>query len=520
MSERRPVTPDPRASLVDSGWSEPAPASERELPSYADSAREHLVTRVDDQIQARIAAMNYEDRTDVVDVPNLAPPPPPPPSAAPATKSRPQHAVPQPPSRPQHAAPQPPSRPQHAVATPPQMPLPPPQLPPPPLPVPELSAAPTDERTFVDSNPAPVSTTPPPSPPSHPPPRPSRPPPPSSRPPPQKFGSLPPPSLPPPRTPSFSPMPPPPTPTSFTPPPNLSEALFEKVGLWGSEIPLWGVLLPAFAATALAAAFIAGVFASSPREQAAAPSASAAADTTAASAPSSPAAATGADASSGSNAAASLLDRARSGDERAIGVLEHQRPEDRGTDEALALAAGKVAEELASVSKLRARLGSDPGLAKDPKVIADLRRMAQEPETSRDALGAMAALPGPISADLLYDAWTSTAEHSSTTELAQALLMGRDVRPKASPALAVALDLREAESCEDNQKILPRAIDVGDKRAFAPLTRLLRRNGCGPTKRDDCYLCLRGNGGDDQLKKALTAVKMRREPELVRRDNK
>jgi hypothetical protein len=127
----------------------------------------------------------------------------------------------------------------------------------------------------------------------------------------------------------------------------------------------------------------------------------------------------------------------------------------------------------------------------------------------------MAALPGPISADLLYDAWTGTADRSTTTELAQALLMGRDVRPKASPALAVALDLRDAESCEDNAKILQRAIDVGDKRTFAPLTRLLRRNGCGPTKRDDCYLCLRN---DDQLKKALTAVKMRREPELVRRD--
>jgi hypothetical protein len=270
------------------------------------------------------------------------------------------------------------------------------------------------------------------------------------------------------------------------------------------------VLLPAFAVTALVAALIAGLIASASHERAAVAPPPAPSDTATA-APSSAAKAPSTDASS-----ASVLERARSGDERALGVLEHQRPEERGIDEALALAAGKVAEQLSAVNKLRSRLASDPGLAKDPKVIADLRRMAQEPETSRDALAAMAALPGPISADLLYDAWTSTAEHSTTTELAQALLMGRDVRPKASPALAVALDLREAESCEDNQKILPRAIEVGDKRAFAPLTRLLRRNGCGPNKRDDCYQCLRAN--DEELRKALSAVKMRREPELVRRD--
>jgi hypothetical protein len=69
MSERRPEPPDPRASLVDSGWSDAALAPERELPAYEDTAREALVTRVDDQIQARIAAMNSDDRTEVASSP-------------------------------------------------------------------------------------------------------------------------------------------------------------------------------------------------------------------------------------------------------------------------------------------------------------------------------------------------------------------------------------------------------------------------------------------------------------------
>lgn len=301
----------------------------------------------------------------------------------------------------------------------------------------------------------------------------------------------------------------------FVPPPTLREALLDRVRLGSAELPLWGVLAPALGLTALISALLAGIFGPS-----GAPSARTGTEVPAAidgpSAPTAPSPSTpGAGEGTAAPRSGSPLDQARAGDAKALLAIERQKPQNRTADEAVALASGKAAQTLASVGKLRARLAADPGLAKDPKVLADLRRFAQESDTSRDALAAMAALPGALSADLLYEAWTSTAERSQTTELAQALLFSRDVRPKASPALAVALDLREADSCEDNAKILPRAIEVGDKRAFAPLSRLLRHNGCGPTKRDDCYACLRE--GDD-LKKALSTVKLRREPELVRRD--
>ena len=486
MSERRPAPPDPRASLVDSGWSDAALSPERELPAYEDSAREHLVTRVDDQIQARIAAMNSDDRTEVVSSPlassPLAAPPP----------SRPLPPLPPP------LPPPPPSARRHSV---PPGPLGPPKNPPPPL-----MSAPTDERTLVDSLPL-QAELPPSQPPTLPQPVP---------------GPLPPPSLPPPRpaslppgaSPSFAPMHS--TAVSpFVPPPKLSEALLDRVQIGSSELPLWGVLAPAFAVTALLSALVAGILGPSgappPRVGTDVP---AAVDGSAAPAAPSPSPSVERETTPRSGTG-SPLDPARAGDAKALSAIEHQKPQNRTADEALALAAGKAAQTLASVGKLRARLAADPGLAKDPKVLADLRRFAQEPETSRDALAAMAAVPGALSADLLYETWTSTAERSQTTELAQSLLFSRDVRPKASPALAVALDLREAESCEDNAKILPRAIEVGDKRAFAPLSRLLRHNGCGPTKRDDCYACLREG---ELLKQALTTTKLRREPELVRRE--
>src|SRR4051794_24213948 len=94
MAERRPDPPDPRASLVDSGWSEAPVPTERELPAYEDTAREALVTRVDDQIQARIAAMNYDDKTEVTSAPRAAPPAAPSsPAAAAAPRSSPAAAA-------------------------------------------------------------------------------------------------------------------------------------------------------------------------------------------------------------------------------------------------------------------------------------------------------------------------------------------------------------------------------------------------------------------------------------------
>ena len=576
MADRRPDPPDPRASLVDSGWSEAPVPSERELPAYEDVAREALVTRVDDQIQARIAAMNYDDKTEVTSAPRAAPAPAP--AAAPVKAptaplgSRPQRRPPPlsaPPTAPPASAPATARKPSAAPAPVAAAPL-------------ELLSAPTEERTLVDSQPpnGTQSSSPPPPPrrPSQMPPAPkprSAPPPrrPSVPPPlpvpqlppipphplhpagaapaqpaaaaPQKPAAavaapvvvpaplaaaavvaqpLPPPSLPPPRPvsvpppalPSFAPMPAAPAVPSFETAPSLGQALSARVRVVGMETPLWGVIVPLLGATAVIAALAAGLVATSTREPEGVPGApSANAEVASAAATAAPASAPKAGDAGSVPASGSLVERARSGEASALASLEQKKPADRSVEEALGLAAGKVAQAAAAAAKLRARLAADPGLAKDPKVVADLRKFAQEAATSRDALAAMAAIPGPLSADLLYEAWTSTAERSETTELAQALLMSHDVRPKASPALAVALDLREAETCEANAAILPRAIDVGDKRAFAPLSRLLRRNGCGPTKRDDCYVCIREG---DLLTKALSTVKQRREPELVRRD--
>jgi hypothetical protein len=293
----------------------------------------------------------------------------------------------------------------------------------------------------------------------------------------------------------------------FGPVSSLRDVLLGRVRVANRPVPLWVVLAPVLVATAMLAALFVGVVGggkSPPPEVA--PAASGTAEPGDPSRPSTPMA-------SDEGKPRTFLERAAAGEPTALSTLEQKKPKELGTDEALALARGKVARDVAAARKLRERLAADPGLAKDKKVIADLLRFAHGRETSDDALAAMAAVPGPLSADLVYEVWTGTAERSEATELARAILLGKDVRPKASPALAVALELREATTCEESQALLEKAIEHGDKRALVPINRLARKTGCGPNKRQDCYPCLRDG---DLVKRAFNAVRVRREPEILR----
>jgi len=112
---------------------------------------------------------------------------------------------------------------------------------------------------------------------------------------------------------------------------------------------------------------------------------------------------------------------------------------------------------------------------------------------------------------VIYDVWIGTKERTETTQLAQELVLSKGVRAKASPALAVALDLRDDPSCEAASRIVDRAIEHGDRRSLRLLGNLTLRRGCGPRKSEDCYACLRG---DHRLTDAITAVAKRNEPKL------
>jgi hypothetical protein len=157
-------------------------------------------------------------------------------------------------------------------------------------------------------------------------------------------------------------------------------------------------------------------------------------------------------------------------------------------------------------------LSREPVAINQPSVLVELGQHLSRPHTAREALGALAALPGPIGADLLFEIWSGTSvprRSRDVTELARQLLYSREVLSRASPALRVALDLRATEGCEGQLPLLERAATDGDRRSLVPLAKLAWTHGCGPNKRQDCFACLRKGS---ELKSAIRAVKQRRAP--------
>jgi hypothetical protein len=193
-----------------------------------------------------------------------------------------------------------------------------------------------------------------------------------------------------------------------------------------------------------------------------------------------------------------------------LAELEARPPESLSAKELIRVAEGRADRKLNDARALGEKLDREPTLATDKATQAELLRLARDSETSRVALAALARLGTPLGADLLYEVWTGTAVRTDATELARALVNSQDVRQHASPALAVALDLRGAESCEAVKAVLPRALKDGDRRSLSQLGKLVNRRGCGPKKNEDCYACLREK--PDELTATLNAAKSRRPP--------
>ena len=200
---------------------------------------------------------------------------------------------------------------------------------------------------------------------------------------------------------------------------------------------------------------------------------------------------------------------ARTGDAKAMEALQAKPARKRSAAEAAALVRGHEVLRQRELEKLGEELLPQPKLEYDHYAWRTLYEFVQDPRTATDALLIIAKLPGPASADLLYKVWTETRERTDASALAEELVYGPDVRPKASAALSVALDLRSAEDCERFHALLPRATEHGDKRSLRLLGRLLKKRGCGRKKLQDCYKCLREG---KELTKAIQAVKRRDAP--------
>lgn len=199
-----------------------------------------------------------------------------------------------------------------------------------------------------------------------------------------------------------------------------------------------------------------------------------------------------------------LLAGAEFGDEGALSQLLQIPAKQRDRELWLVLAKGRLAQKQpeAAMQLLRQAVELHAALADDGEFTGLVRQGASDEDASKVALAMAAEALGARGADILFSVWADTKRRTPTTALAEHYLEQADVIAHASPALQLALKLRDEIACEAVRPLLEEVKRVGDTRSLNPLAKLRKKRGCGPGKRSDCYACLR----DDELLEAAIAA--------------
>jgi len=187
----------------------------------------------------------------------------------------------------------------------------------------------------------------------------------------------------------------------------------------------------------------------------------------------------------------SVEQRATAGDEDALATLNGITPANLTVEQSFALSRGEIAARLSELTALGEKLKASPDLADDPATLSALLKFARDPQTAIPALELIAAQRRERTTDLLFEIWTGVPNRDTATTLAERLVLSTAVREHASPALAIALALRDVQDCAAATELVAKAAEVGDRRSVRALVRLNGKRGCGDGAREDCFPCLR-----------------------------
>jgi serine/threonine protein kinase len=150
----------------------------------------------------------------------------------------------------------------------------------------------------------------------------------------------------------------------------------------------------------------------------------------------------------------------------------------------------------------------DTNASGDAKLQEDVRNAALLKDSQDDAFELLESKMGTRGIDILYDIayGASGRQYPQAATRARHTLDVDDVRGRASAALAVVVDFREAKTCDAKRALLDRAHDHGDARMLLVLQPYLGTRGCGFLSRSDCYPCLHR---DSALRDAMSAIEER-----------
>jgi serine/threonine protein kinase len=153
-------------------------------------------------------------------------------------------------------------------------------------------------------------------------------------------------------------------------------------------------------------------------------------------------------------------------------------------------------------------LATDSNASADPKLQEEIRNAALVRESQDDAFALLESKMGTRGIDILYDIayGVSGRQYPQAASRARHSLDSQDVRGRASPALSILLDFRDAKSCEAKRALLDRAHDQGDSRMATVLQPYEATRGCGFLGALDCNGCMHK---DRQLHDAIAAIQER-----------
>jgi hypothetical protein len=192
----------------------------------------------------------------------------------------------------------------------------------------------------------------------------------------------------------------------------------------------------------------------------------------------------------------------------ALKALLAENPDDEQILTKLARLEGAQPNGLAdALVTLKTLFALAPELAADKELGGLVVRAADSkvPGQQDAAFALLADGMGSTGPDLLFDLASSPSASKAAKSRALLLTKRDDVRKLATPALRIALDLRDKTACE-RAPLFAEAQASADRRSLSYLTPLNARKGCGFLGMNDCFSCLGGRG---ELNKAITAINKR-----------
>jgi serine/threonine protein kinase len=191
-----------------------------------------------------------------------------------------------------------------------------------------------------------------------------------------------------------------------------------------------------------------------------------------------------------------------------LSALEKSGPDRPDVHELLEHAYTGVRNAKDAMREVGLWLNADANAAADSKLEEDVRNAALLKESQDDAFALLESQMGPRGIDILYDIayGASGRQYPQAAARARHSLENDAVQGRASPALAVLLDFREAKTCEAKRALLDRAHDHGDARLLVILQPYTTSRGCGFLGQRDCYPCMHK---DTALRDAISAIEER-----------